>query len=63
MPIEAMPDTMQQIAKILPSYNYANLGWTVLADEKLEVVNFLFLIGYAALFLLIYILLTNRRKE
>ncbi|WP_260448092.1 ABC transporter permease [Listeria seeligeri] len=63
MPIEAMPETMQQIAKILPSYNYANLGWTVLADKKLEVVNFLFLIGYATLFLLVYILLTNRRKE
>lgn len=53
MPIEIMPEFIQAIAKWLPSYNFGNGAWEIVKGNSPELMNFLILIGYLVLFMLL----------
>jgi len=61
MPLEVMPNMMQTIAQWLPSYHFGNGAWNIVRGELPNWKNFLILIAYLALFILLskYI----RRKQ
>lgn len=62
MPVAAMPTTMQTIAKLLPSYSFAKLGWDVLIGNTIDFLNILLLALYCIIFLAIYNFFMNNRK-
>jgi ABC-2 type transport system permease protein len=45
-PIETLPATLGAIARVVPSYHLADLGWTTLADHMVDPVDVLTLVGY-----------------
>lgn len=61
MPLEIMPNIIQTIAKWIPSYHFGNGAWQIVRGEWPNLINFLAIIGYLFLFVLIsnYI----RRKQ
>lgn len=61
MPLEIMPKMMQSIGKWLPSYNFGNGAWEIIRGGMPDWKNFLILIAYLVLFMLLskYI----RRKQ
>lgn len=61
MPMEIMPSFIQKIAIWLPSYNFGNGAWEIIRGNSPEWMNFIILIGYLFLFMLLssYI----RRKQ
>ncbi len=61
MPMEVMPSFIQKIAFWLPSYNFGNGAWEIIRGNSPEWTNFIILIGYLFLFMLLssYI----RRKQ
>lgn len=61
MPLEIMPEFVQTIGKWLPSYHFGNGAWQIIRSEQPEWTNFILLIGYLLLFVVIsgYI----RRKQ
>lgn len=63
MPVDAMPDLMQQVAKLTPTYHYAKMAWDILGQKDFHLDNLLFLIVYTAIFLLIYLLVLKFQKE
>ena len=52
-PISAFPDTLATLARLTPSYHYANLGWTALAGQPLDVTDVVVLAIYALAFVAI----------
>jgi len=61
MPIEVFPSMMQTIAKWLPSYHFADGAWEIIRGHLPNGSNFLFMIGYLFLFMLLSIYI--RRKQ
>ncbi|WP_102274594.1 ABC transporter permease [Cytobacillus massiliigabonensis] len=61
MPMDIMPEFIQKIGVWLPSYNLGNGAWEIIRGNSPEWINFLLLIGYLFLFMLLssYI----RRKQ
>jgi ABC-2 type transport system permease protein len=61
MPLEIMPKMMQSIGQWLPSYHFGNGAWEIVRGGMPEWKNFLILIAYLVLFMLLskYI----RRKQ
>ncbi|KOP83419.1 ABC transporter permease [Cytobacillus solani] len=61
MPMDVMPAFIQKIGIWLPSYNFGNGAWEIIRGNTPEWINFLLLIGYLFLFMLLssYI----RRKQ
>lgn len=62
MPITIMPSFIQQLAKFLPSYRYAQGAWNILSGHAVSWAGFAILAAYILLFMLLstYIL---RRQE
>ena len=58
--VSSMSLTMQRVAKITPTYNYANLSWSILRGQHLPLSNILFVVGYTILFLVIYVFLNKK---
>ena len=56
-----MPDSIQIIAKLTPTYNYGNIAWAILGNKQIELKNVLILFIYLIIFFIIYKIL-NRRK-
>jgi ABC-2 type transport system permease protein len=50
MPTATMPDTMRQIAHLLPSYHLADLGWRAVAGQAPVPADGLVLLAYGAAF-------------
>jgi ABC-2 type transport system permease protein len=46
-PTQAFPDALVTIAKVLPSYHFANLGRAIVAARTPDVVDIAVLVGYA----------------
>lgn len=59
-PIQALPQTMQDIAKWMPTYNFAHPAWQILAGQSIDWNDILVLIGYALVFTAIAGLLQRR---
>ena len=62
MPLEILPNIMQNIGKWLPSYNFGNGAWKLVQGNPPEWSNILILAGYFILFMLISIY-TRRKQE
>ncbi|ARJ52022.1 ABC transporter permease [Staphylococcus lutrae] len=63
MPVAAMPSNMQGFAKTLPSYNYAKLGWDIVAGNQISWASVLTLIIYSFVFLVVFLYLSKREKK
>ncbi len=59
-PMQFLPETIQKIGKLLPSYHYGNGAWQVVQGGAPEMENILFLTSYFLIFMLIS---TYRRKK
>ncbi|RXY99732.1 ABC transporter permease [Fictibacillus sp. S7] len=61
MPVEVFPDLMQRIVKWLPSYNFGNGAWEIVAGNLPAGSSIFILIGYSIIFMMVsnYI----RRKQ
>ncbi|AZS13178.1 ABC transporter permease [Paenibacillus lutimineralis] len=62
MPLEILPNIMQNIGKWMPSYNFGNGAWELVQGNPPEWSNILILAGYFILFMLISIY-TRRKQE
>lgn len=62
MPVAAMPHLLSKIATMLPSYNFARLGWSLLEDKELDTRAVMILCFYAICFLFFYIYLQRREQ-
>ncbi|MNT26709.1 ABC-2 family transporter protein [compost metagenome] len=60
MPLESMPQIMQNIGIWLPSYNFSNGAWELIRGHAPEMRNILILLVYLILFM---ILSTYIRKK
>ena len=47
-PVSTFPDGLATIARIMPTYHLANLGWTALDGRTPDPVDLLVLVGYGA---------------
>jgi ABC-2 type transport system permease protein len=62
-PVEMMPSGLQSVAKQLPTYRLADIGWSITSNHQLKLDDFLILAGYGILFLMIYYVLTSHSKR
>jgi ABC-2 type transport system permease protein len=53
LPLQYMPDLAQRIGRALPSYDYARLGWDVVAGRSLSWASAGWLVVYLAAFLIV----------
>lgn len=53
MPMEVMPNIIQNIGQWLPSYNFGNGAWQIVRGDAPELANIFILFGYLAVFVLI----------
>ncbi|MFU0789469.1 ABC transporter permease [Cerasibacillus sp. JNUCC 74] len=61
MPLNVMPSFLQDVAKWLPSYHYANGPWEIIRGNWPEWQNVLLLVAYTVLFMILSIYI--RRKQ
>ena len=47
-PVSTFPDTLATIARIMPTYHFANLGWAALGGFVPDLEDILVLVGWAA---------------
>ena len=50
-PISQFPDALATIGRMLPSYHFANLGWSALAGRPPDLGDVLALVAYGAVFI------------
>ncbi|WP_462406771.1 ABC transporter permease [Gracilibacillus sp. Marseille-QA3620] len=62
MPMEVMPDFIQDVAVWLPGYNYGNGAWQIVRGETPEWKGILLLIGYSFLFMLLSNYIKKRQE-
>ena len=62
MPVAAMPKFLSHLAVLLPSYNYAKLGWCLLAHKRLAFNSVVNLLAYFVIFTLLYVYLQKREQ-
>ncbi|MFZ0446951.1 MAG: ABC transporter permease [Bacillus sp. (in: firmicutes)] len=53
MPLDIMPNFVQTIGKWLPSYHFGNGAWEIVRGGNPEWTNFILIIGYLLLFMVI----------
>ena len=53
MPMSFFPTGLQQVGKLLPTYQAADLGWRLVAGRPLDLAEALMLLGWTALFALL----------
>ncbi|WP_203886157.1 ABC transporter permease [Planotetraspora kaengkrachanensis] len=46
-PVEVMPSAMKSIAQVLPSYDYASIGWKIVAGDTPEASAVFGIVGWA----------------
>ncbi|HDR7295977.1 ABC transporter permease [Bacillus cytotoxicus] len=63
MPVAAMPKTMAIVAKWLPSYNYAKIGWDLLDGKMFDWKVWGILFTYTFFFSLIYYIIVRTKRE
>lgn len=61
MPLDIMPKLMQKIGYWLPSYNYGDGAWAIVAGDSPSWKAVLLLLGYLAVFMLLSVYI--RRKQ
>jgi ABC-2 type transport system permease protein len=52
-PLSQFPDTLATIGRMLPSFHFANLGWSALADQAIDPVDVGVLLVYGLVFVAI----------
>lgn len=62
MPLEIMPKLMQKIGHWLPSYNYGNGAWAIVAGESPQWRAVLLLLGYLAVFMLLSVYIRKKQE-
>ncbi len=64
MPLQFLPDFFRQLAHFLPSYNAAQLGWSLLGakDDTSAAIHVAWLVGYTVVFLVLAFI-AYRRDE
>lgn len=62
MPISTFPSWLRVIGEWLPSHAYANGAWGILAGNSFNSSNLLSLLAYGIVFLLLSIMVMNRRE-
>lgn len=62
MPSEVLPEVLQTIGKLLPSYHFRAGSWNLAAGELPGLVNVLFLIGYLLLFMVLSTYIRKRQE-
>ena len=60
VPPAILPSTMLSIAKLLPTYQAADLGWRIAAGDAPDLNSWVVLVVWAVLFLLIAALFARR---
>lgn len=50
MPVISMPQCIQVIAKLTPTYNYANICWSILSGHPINMINIFVLLAYLLIF-------------
>jgi ABC-2 type transport system permease protein len=60
VPPEILPSTMLSIAKTLPTYHAADLGWRIANGQAPELTSVVVLVGWTLLFLLLAALFARR---
>lgn len=59
-PVQALPQTMQTIARWMPTYRYARPAWNLLSNRPITVSDALYLCGYTLLFVAGAVLIQSR---
>lgn len=49
-PVQLFPSWLRNVAEVLPSYHYGNLGWSIVDGKSVDWVDLVVLVGYAAVF-------------
>ncbi|NMO79653.1 MULTISPECIES: ABC transporter permease [Niallia] len=62
MPIEVFPSFMQQVAKWVPSYHFANGAWEIIRNQSPSFFNYLMIIGYLLLFMVLSTYIGKKRE-
>lgn len=50
MPVISMPQYIQVITKLTPTYNYANICWSILSGHHINMINIFVLLAYLLIF-------------
>ena len=61
MPLSIMPDGMQTVGKLLPSYRAASLGWRLIGHKPFDISDVLILAVWAIFFSLLALFFASRR--
>lgn len=59
-PVQVLPPTMRDIAKVMPTYRYAHPAWSLLAGQPIQVSDIVVLALYAAVFVGLAAILQRR---
>ncbi|MGO5015030.1 ABC transporter permease [Niallia sp. Sow4_A1] len=62
MPIEVFPSFMQQVAKWVPSYHFANGAWEIIRNHYPSFSSYLMIIGYLVLFMVLSTYIGKKRE-
>ncbi|MDA3101437.1 ABC transporter permease, partial [Staphylococcus pseudintermedius] len=57
--VDPMPKHIQAFSEKLPSYRYGHIGWSILSEGCIHIEDVLYLIGYAILFFIIFLVLSK----
>jgi ABC-2 type transport system permease protein len=60
VPPQILPSTMLSIAKLLPTYHAADLGWRIANSQAPELASPVVLVGWTLLFLLLASIFVRR---
>ena len=60
MPLSMLPQGLQTIGKLLPSYRAADLGWRIASGRALDVSSVLILLAWAIIFSLLALFFSGR---
>ena len=62
MPIEIFPSFMQNIAKWVPSYSFANGAWEIIRNQSPAILNYLVILGYLFLFMVLSVYISRKQE-
>lgn len=62
MPLDIMPKLMQKIGRWLPSYNYGDGAWAIVAGDSPSWKAVLLLFGYLAVFMLLSVYIRQKQE-
>jgi ABC-2 type transport system permease protein len=60
MPMSILPDGLQTVGKVLPSYRAADMGWRLIGGQAFDPLSVMFLVAWAAIFALLAISFARR---